>query len=88
MRFKCDHYILWGRVTLSPSDGILTTEDEQLIEILKEKGYESLDVEEVQQAKETVEELTKKEIMEELDKMGVEYNPRDTKGKLLELLGA
>jgi predicted Zn-ribbon and HTH transcriptional regulator len=88
MRFKCDHYILWGRVTLSPSDGVLETKDEQLIEILKEKGYESLDVEEVQEVKETTGELTKKEIMEELDKMGIEYNPRDAKGKLLELLGA
>lgn len=33
------------------------------------------------------EEMTKKEIMLHLDEKGITYNPRDTKGELLELLG-
>lgn len=69
-------------------DGLYETDDAREIRLLKEIPTVELISEEEPAVKEqpAESELTKKEIMALLDKAEIEYNPRDKKEVLMELL--
>lgn len=66
-----------GKNTLTPTTKMME-------EILKRSGY--VEVEKSASTLESAEDLTKKEIMQLLDEKGIEYNDRDKKADLFELL--
>ena len=71
----------WVEVT---ENEVVETVDEKTPETLKENEQET-----AQDEKEEIEGIqgvTKKEIMQELDALGIEYNPRATKKELYDLM--
>ena len=56
------------------------------VEVIKGASKEAVEVEEPEKEKDDIDGITKKEIMQELDAMGIKYNPRDNKGVLYKLM--
>ena len=59
---------------------------ENWVPVIEEKRAVEPVIEIVENPIKTIDEMTKKEIMAELDSMGVEYNPRSNKTELYNLM--
>ena len=98
MKRKYKH-IKTGAIIYSPfkivgKNWVEVTENEvtenEVVETVDEKTPETLEENEQETAQEekddNIDGITKKEIMQELDAMGIKYNPRATKKELYDLM--